>query len=267
MQRNRIDNTKVKIATWNVNSLRVRLAHLLDWLNTVQPDIMALQETKSLDENFPAQEIVDAGYQVIFSGQKSYNGVALLSRMTASEVAMDIPGLADPQRRVLAATYGDLRVLNIYVPNGASVGSEKYDYKLSWLTQLCIYIENQLTLYPRLVVLGDFNIAPEDRDVHDPKAWEGQVMVSEAERSFFSRLLSMGLHDAFRLFEQQTDIFSWWDYRAAGFRRNFGLRIDHILISEALRKNCITCRVDKAPRKLERPSDHAPVLVELDNDG
>lgn len=253
----------MKVATWNVNSLRVRLAHLLDWLTAVQPDIVGLQETKSLDENFPMQEIMDAGYQVIFSGQKSYNGVALLSRIPASEIVKDIPSLVDLQRRVLAATYGDIRVLNIYVPNGASVGSEKYDYKLSWLEQLCAYIESQLTRYPRLVILGDFNIAPEDRDVHDPKVWEGGVMVSEAERTYFLRLLNLGLHDTFRLFEQQTDIFSWWDYRAAGFRRNFGLRIDHILVSDALREHCITCCVDKSPRKLERPSDHAPVIAEF----
>lgn len=253
----------MKIATWNVNSLRVRLPHLLNWLSVNQPDILALQETKLIDENFPIQEIVDAGYQVIFSGQKSYNGVALLSRIPASDVVKNIPSLVDPQRRVLAATFGDIRVLNIYVPNGASVGSEKYSYKMSWLDQLCIYIESQLAFYPRLVVLGDFNIAPEDRDVHDPKMWEGQVMVSEPERAYFSRLLSLGLCDTFRLFEQQADVFSWWDYRAAGFRRNFGLRIDHILVSAALRERCITSCVDKSPRKLERPSDHAPAIAEF----
>ncbi|MEO5703039.1 MAG: exodeoxyribonuclease III [Gammaproteobacteria bacterium] len=253
----------MKVATWNVNSLRVRLLHLLDWLSIAQPDILALQETKLLDEHFPLQEIADAGYQVIFSGQKSYNGVALLSRIPARDVVKDIPRLADPQRRVLAATYGDIRVLNIYVPNGASVGSEKYSYKLSWLDQLCIYIESQLALHPRLVVLGDFNIAPEDRDVHDPQAWEGQVMVSEAERAYFSRLLSLGLCDTFRLFEQQAEVFSWWDYRAAAFRRNLGLRIDHILVSPALREHCLTCNIDKSPRKLERPSDHAPVIAEF----
>ncbi|MEO7558432.1 MAG: exodeoxyribonuclease III [Gammaproteobacteria bacterium] len=254
----------MKIATWNVNSLRVRLPHLLDWIGAAQPDILALQETKLVDEQFPLQDIEAAGYQVIFSGQKSYNGVALLSRSPASDVAKDIPGLVDPQRRVLAATYNDIRVLNIYVPNGASIGSEKYSYKLSWLDQLCIYIEQQLTLYPRLVVLGDFNIAPEDRDVHDPAAWEGQVMVSEAERTYFARLLDLGLCDTFRLFEQQAEIFSWWDYRAAAFRRNLGLRIDHILVSPALRERCMTCSIDKNPRTLERPSDHAPVIAEFE---
>ncbi len=254
----------MKIATWNVNSLRVRLTHVLEWMQIAQPDILALQETKLTDEHFPVREITDTGYQVIFSGQKSYNGVALLSRVPACEVVKDIPCLSDPQRRVLAATYGDIRVLNIYVPNGSSVGSEKYSYKMSWLDQLCIYIENQLLIYPHLVVLGDFNIAPEDRDVHDPKFWEEQVMVSEAERSYFARLLQLGLCDTFRLFEQETGVFSWWDYRAAGFRRNLGLRIDHILVTPALRAKCITCCIDKSPRKLARPSDHAPVTAEFD---
>ena len=254
----------MKIATWNVNSLRVRLPHLLDWMRVAQPDILALHETKLMDEQFPMQDIEAAGYQVVFSGQKSYNGVALLSRIPACDVVRDIPNLVDSQRRVLAATYNGIRVLNIYVPNGASVGSEKYSYKLSWLDQLCIYIEQQLALYPNLVVLGDFNIAPEDSDVHDPKAWEGQILVSEAERSYFTRLLKLGLSDTFRLFEQQADIFSWWDYRAAAFRRNLGLRIDHILVSQALRKRCMTCSIDKNPRTLERPSDHAPVIAEFE---
>lgn len=254
----------MKIATWNVNSLRVRLPHLLNWVRVAQPDILALQETKLMDEQFPMQDIEAAGYQVVFSGQKSYNGVALLSRIPADDVIRDIPNLVDSQRRVLAATYNGIRVLNIYVPNGASVGSEKYSYKLSWLDQLCIYIEQQLALYPNLVVLGDFNIAPEDSDVHDPKAWEGQILVSEAERSYFTRLLKLGLSDTFRLFEQQADIFSWWDYRAAAFRRNLGLRIDHILVSQALRKRCMTCSIDKNPRTLERPSDHAPVIAEFE---
>ncbi len=254
----------LKIATWNVNSLRVRLPHLLAWLSDVQPDIVALQETKLTDDCFPVQEIEAAGYQVAFSGQKSYNGVALLSRVPASEIIRDIPDLDDPQRRILAATCGQLRVLDIYVPNGASVGSEKYVYKLAWLDKLCDYIEQQLKVYPQLVVLGDFNIAPEDRDVHDPKAWEGQVLVSEPERAAFMRLLKFGLNDSFRLFDQPPGIFSWWDYRAMAFRRNMGMRIDHILISPALREHCRGCVVDKAPRKLERPSDHAPVIAEFD---
>lgn len=275
----------MKIATWNVNSLRVRLPHLVEWVATACPDILALQETKLTDDFFPVQELAALGYQAVYAGQKSYNGVALLSRFEARNVVRDIPDLDDPQRRVLSATYAvpqgiltdagtvpitdsvgvvqDVRVLNIYVPNGSSVGSEKYSYKLSWLDKLCAYIEAQLRLYPRLVVLGDFNIAPEDRDVHDPKIWEGQVMVSEAERHFFNRLLSLGLWDTFRLFEQQPELFSWWDYRAAAFRRNLGLRIDHILVSPALRQLCVTCSIDKTPRKLERPSDHAPVIAEF----
>ncbi|HLA75721.1 MAG TPA: exodeoxyribonuclease III [Gammaproteobacteria bacterium] len=275
----------MKIATWNVNSLRVRLPHLVEWVATACPDILALQETKLTDDFFPVQELAALGYQAVYAGQKSYNGVALLSRFEARDVVRDIPDLDDPQRRVLSATYAvpqgiltdagtvpitdsvgvvqDVRVLNIYVPNGSSVGSEKYSYKLSWLDKLCAYIEAQLRLYPRLVVLGDFNIAPEDRDVHDPKIWEGQVMVSEAERHFFNRLLSLGLWDTFRLFEQQPELFSWWDYRAAAFRRNLGLRIDHILVSPALRQHCVTCSIDKTPRKLERPSDHAPVIAEF----
>ncbi|MEW6354108.1 MAG: exodeoxyribonuclease III [Pseudomonadota bacterium] len=253
----------MKIATWNVNSLRVRLAHLLDWLNTVQPDVLALQETKITDEVFPVQEIEAAGYHVVFSGQKSYNGVALLSRSPARDVVKNIPHLDDPQRRVLSATYDGVRVVNVYVPNGSSVGSEKYDYKLSWLDKLCIYLEQQLALHPRLIVLGDFNIAPDDRDVHDPKAWAGQVMVSESERAVFARLQALGLSDAFRLFEQGSETFSWWDYRAGAFRRNMGLRIDHILVSSALRKQCRVCHIDTAPRKLERPSDHAPVIAEF----
>lgn len=253
----------LKIATWNVNSLRVRLAQMLDWLHTTQPDILALQETKLTDDCFPVAEIEGAGYQIIYSGQKSYNGVAVLSRRTATDIVKDIPNLHDPQRRILAATYQDLRVLNIYIPNGSIIGSDKYSYKLSWLDKLCAYINQQLTIYPRLVVLGDFNIAPEDRDVYDPQAWEGQVLVSEPERAAFKCLLEMGLCDSFRLFEQQTPGYTWWDYRAMAFRRNLGLRIDHILVSRALGAQCLACYVDKAPRKLERPSDHAPVIAEF----
>lgn len=253
----------MKIATWNVNSLRVRLAHLLDWLNTEQPDIVALQETKLTDDCFPVSEIEAAGYQVVFCGQRSYNGTAILSQILATDVINAMPGLEDPQQRLLAATYGDVRVLNLYAPNGSSVGSEKYAYKLDWYAKLCAYVERQLAIYPYLVALGDFNIAPEDRDVHDPMAWKGQVLVSEPERAVFRCLLDMGLCDTFRRFDQEPGTFSWWDYRAAAFRRNLGLRIDHILASPALCERCFACRVDKAPRKLERPSDHAPVIAEF----
>ena len=253
----------MKIATWNVNSLRVRLPHLLAWLDTEKPDIVALQETKTVDEDFPLGEIHAAGYQAVFSGQKSYNGVALLSRHTATEVVRDIENLDDPQRRVLAASYNGLRVINLYVPNGSSVDSEKYIYKLSWLEKISAWIQQQLSTHEHLIVLGDFNIAPEDRDVHDPAAWQGQVLVSDAERAAFNHLQSLGLQDSFRLFEQHETTFSWWDYRAGAFRRNHGMRIDHILISPALRALCTSCRIDTTPRKLERPSDHAPVVAEF----
>ncbi len=253
-----------QIATWNVNSLNVRLPQVLDWLREQQPDILALQETKLTDADFPLLDIANSGYQAVFSGQKTYNGVAILSRRPASDPATDIPGLNDPQRRVLGVTIGDVRVLNLYVPNGQSVGSDKYAYKLAWLDQLAAWLETERARYPRLIVLGDFNIAPEDRDVHDPAAWTGQVLCSAAERAAFRRLLDLGLQDAFRLFPQENQTFSWWDYRAAAFRRNLGLRIDHILISPALAAVCKSCQVDKAPRRLERPSDHAPVMAEFE---
>jgi exodeoxyribonuclease-3 len=253
----------MKIATWNVNSLRTRLGHLLDWLAAEAPDVVGLQETKTVDEAFPQEAIAAAGYRAAFAGQKTYNGVALLSREPAEQVVTDLPGLDDPQRRVLGATVGGVRVLNLYVPNGAEVGSEKYAYKLDWLAHLIVYASEQLAAYPRLVLMGDFNIAPEDRDVHDPAAWEGQVLVSQPERSAFRRLLEAGLSDTFRLFEQEEGSFSWWDYRQGAFRRNMGLRIDHILASAPLAAACTACRVDKGPRRLQRPSDHAPVMADF----
>lgn len=254
----------MKIATWNVNSLRVRLPQVLDWLAQEQPDILGLQETKILDAEFPVAEIQAAGYQAVYSGQKAYNGVALLSRLPAHDVVRDLPNLNDVQRRVIAATIGDVRVLNLYVPNGESVGSEKYAYKLDWLEKLIQYVEGELAVYPRVVLIGDFNIAPEDRDVHDPKAWEGRVLFSEPEKAAFRRLLAAGLCDTFRLFEQEEKSFSWWDYRMMAFRRNMGLRIDHILASRELCAACRSCRIDKNPRRLERPSDHAPVIAEFE---
>ena len=256
----------IEIATWNVNSLNVRLPHVLDWLRDRQPDILALQETKLTDPDFPTLDIAEAGYQAVFSGQKTYNGVAILSRLPASDLVTALPGLDDPQRRVLGATIGDIRILNLYVPNGQAVGSDKYAYKLAWLDQLAQWLPAELAQHPRLVALGDFNIAPEDRDVYDPAAWSGQVLCSEPERAAFRRLLDLGLKDVFRLFPREDHIFSWWDYRAAAFRRNMGLRIDHILVSPALAAVCIACQVDKAPRGLERPSDHAPVIAEFNTD-
>lgn len=255
-----------RIATWNVNSLKVRLPQVLDWLGQQQPDILALQETKLPDADFPTLDIANAGYQSLFSGQKTYNGVALLSRLPAVDLVTDLPGLDDPQRRVLGATIGGVRVLNLYIPNGQAVGSDKYAYKLAWLDQLMAWVETELAHYSRLIVLGDYNIAPEDRDVHDPVAWAGQVLCSEPERAAFRRLQDLGLKDAFRLFPQAERSFTQWDYRAAAFRRNLGLRIDHILVSPALAVACTACWIDSAPRRLERPSDHTPVIAEFNLD-
>lgn len=254
----------MKIATWNVNSLKVRLPQVLDWLSLVQPDVLALQETKLTDDKFPAAEIEAAGYHSVFSGQKTYNGVALLSKKTGTDVARDIPGVDDPQRRVIAAAYGDMRVINLYAPNGESVDSDKYQYKLGWLAKLTDFAVQELKRYPKLVMLGDFNIAPQDRDVYDPLMWEGKVLCSAPERQAFQRLLETGLFDTFRLFDQAEKQFSWWDYRMNAFRRNMGLRIDHVLASKPLCKKCRSCVIDKAPRKNERPSDHTPVVAEFE---
>lgn len=255
----------MKIATWNVNSLKVRLPQVLDWMAANQPDILCLQETKLQDENFPLSEIAAAGYHTVYSGQKTYNGVALLSKHQGYEIVNGISGLDDPQKRVLGAVYGDVRVVCIYVPNGQYVGSEKYQYKLKWLAALKEWMRDMLSMYPKLVLLGDFNIAPEECDVHDAKLWEGQCLFSLPEREAFREVLGLGLVDSFRLFEQPEKSFSWWDYRMMAFRRNLGLRIDHILLSGELAKACTACGIDKAARKLQRPSDHAPVMVELRN--
>ncbi|GAB1232406.1 exodeoxyribonuclease III [Ferrigenium sp. UT4] len=251
----------MKIATWNVNSLKVRLPHLLGWLADARPDVVCLQETKSEDKNFPVADLQAAGYHCAFSGQKTYNGVAILSREPISEVHYGIPDFADEQKRVVAATLGDVRIVCVYVPNGQEVGSDKYAYKLQWLAALTGWLRGELAKYPKLALLGDYNIAPEDRDVHDPQAWQGTVLVSEPERAAFHALQSLGLRDAFRMFEQAEKSYSWWDYRMLAFRRNQGLRIDHILVSHALQ--CTACTIDKAPRKLERPSDHTPVIAEV----
>jgi exodeoxyribonuclease-3 len=253
----------MKLATWNVNSLKVRLPHLTDWLAQVQPDIVCLQELKLEDAKFPRAELEAAGYQSAFSGQKTYNGVAILSRSPLLEVSTGIPGFQDEQKRVIAATVGDVRVISVYCPNGQAVGSDKYAYKLSWFAALKDYLIGEVQRHSRVVVAGDFNVAPEDRDVHDPKAWEGQILVSEPERSAWRALLGVGLSDTFRLFEQAEKIFSWWDYRMMGFRRNAGLRIDHVLASAELARRCTASTIDKAPRKLERPSDHAPAVAEF----
>jgi exodeoxyribonuclease-3 len=254
----------LKIASWNVNSLKVRLDQVLQWLETTQVDILGLQETKLLDENFPVQAFLQRGFYVEFSGQKTYNGVAIISKYPIKDVCRDIPELDDPQRRILAATIGDIRLINLYVPNGAAVDSDKYTYKLMWLDKVTSFMQQQLSDYPRMAVLGDFNIAPEDRDVHSPEEWAGSVLVSPKERQAFFGWIELGLNDSFRKFSQAKELYSWWDYRAAGFRRNRGMRIDHILLSDALSADCIESAIDLEPRRHERPSDHAPVWVALD---
>lgn len=253
----------MRIATWNVNSLRVRLPQLAQWVASAQPDVVALQETKTTDEQFPRDEIVALGYHCVFAGQKSYNGVALLSRTPATDVVTQFPGFDDPQRRVLAATVDGVRVVNFYVPNGSEVGSEKYAYKLQWLQHARDFLAAQLEHYPRLVVLGDFNIAPDDRDVYDPATWKDQVLCSAPERAALQRIAELGLSDVLRQFTQEPGLYSWWDYRQAAFRRNLGLRIDLILASPALSALCTACHIEKEPRKWERPTDHAPVVAEF----
>lgn len=253
----------LRIATWNVNSIRARLDHLCQWLDKVQPDIVGVQETKVVDEDFPDSDFAEQGYYSVFSGQKSYNGVALLSRYKAENIVTAFPDLDDPQKRVIAATYGAVRVINLYVPNGASLDSDKYAYKLTWLEHLQRFIAAELEQHSQLVVLGDFNIAPEDRDVHDPVAWEGKILVSPPERQALTELCDLGLKDSFRQFHTEEGQFSWWDYRQGGFRRNRGLRIDFVLSSAALLELCTGCTIDKEPRTWEKPSDHAPVIAEF----
>ena len=251
----------MKLASWNVNSLNVRLPHVLDWLRGQQPDALCLQELKLEDAKFPLAAIEDAGYHAVFDGQKTYNGVAILSRARPEDVSKGMPGFADEQKRVIAATVNGLRVICIYVPNGQSLESDKYQYKLRWLEALAGYMKQQIADYGEVALLGDYNIAPEDRDVHDPKAWEGQVLCSAPERAALQKLMALGLKDSFRLFDQPDKSYSWWDYRMNGFRRNLGLRIDHILLTEPVAARCESAAIDLAPRKLERPSDHAPVTA------
>jgi exodeoxyribonuclease-3 len=254
----------MRIASWNVNSLKVRLPQVLEWLQAHQPDVLGLQETKLVDANFPADAFRALGYHVSFSGQPTYNGVALVSRAPQAEVVTDLDGLDDHQRRVLGATVDGVRVLNLYVPNGQAVGTEKYAYKLDWLGKLHGHLAVELARHPRCVVMGDFNIAPDDRDVHDPEEWAGKVLCSEPERAALRKILGLGFADTFRLFDQPEGVYSWWDYRAAGFRRNRGLRIDLVLASEELAGSCTHSAVDVEPRRNERPSDHAPVVAVFD---
>lgn len=253
----------MKIASWNVNSIRVRQQHVLDWLGEQRPDVLGLQELKMPTEDFPADAFGDAGYHAVAYGQKTYNGVALLSGEAPRDVSEGIPNFPDEQRRAIAATYGDIRVVNLYVPNGHAVDSDKYHYKLAWLDALRDYLADELSRYPRMVVMGDFNIAPGDRDVYDPEEWRERILCSTPERDRLHALEALGFADSFRLFEQPDASYSWWDYRAAAFRRKRGLRIDLLLASEALAPSCTCSIIDPAPRKLERPSDHAPVFAEF----
>ena len=254
----------MRLATWNVNSLKVRLPQVLDFLKTQQPDVLCLQETKLEDEKFPLLEFTAAGYQGVFSGQKTYNGVAILSKSSPHEVTFGIADFSDPQKRVISATVNGVRVICAYVPNGESVRSQKYAYKLDWLRRLQSCLKLELEKYPRLAILGDYNIAPEDRDVHDPKLWAGKVLFSDPEKAAFKELIALGLCDGFRLFDQPEKSFSWWDYRTNGYKRGLGLRIDHILLSTELAQHCKGCLIDCERRGHERPSDHAPVLIELE---
>jgi len=254
----------MKIATWNVNSMNVRRAHVLEWLQTHEPDVLVLQEIKQVTEKFPADDLQAIGYHSIASGQKTYNGVAVISKIPATDPVTDFPDLDDPQRRILASTVGDVRVIDLYIPNGSEVGSEKYTYKLGWLSSLRRFLEAEMKAHEKLVVLGDFNIAPADEDVHDPEGWGEAILCSPQERKALRDLTELGLTDVFRKFEHPEKTFSWWDYRAAGFRRNAGLRIDLILTSDAMTKHCTSCYIDREPRAWERPSDHAPVVAEFD---
>jgi exodeoxyribonuclease-3 len=253
----------MKIATWNVNSLKVRLSHVLQWLSENPVDILCLQETKLTDDKFPLTEINAAGYQVVFSGQKTYNGVAILSKLPITDVVKNNPRYEDPQQRILAATIGGMRIVCAYVPNGQAVDSDKYLYKLDWLAALRDWLAEEMAAHPEFALLGDYNIAPEDRDVHDPLEWAGQIHCSDRERAALAALNALGLTDAFRLFEQPDKSYSWWDYRMLAFRRNRGLRIDHILLAPALAARCVASEIDRAPRKWEQPSDHVPVTATL----
>ena len=266
-------NDGFKIATWNVNSLKVRLPQVLEWLDQSGCDVLALQETKTEDSAFPAEALQAAGYHVVYTGQKTYNGVAIIARQASldhagiSEVIYNVPGYADPQKRVITATVNGVRVINLYVVNGSEVDSDKYAYKLAWLEKVTAFIQQQRAQYEQLVVLGDFNIAPGDADIYDPDAWRGKILFSEPEHAALAKIIDLGLTDIYRQFEQPAESYSWWDYRAAGFRRNRGMRIDLILASDQLSKACLDSQIDKTPRGWERPSDHTPVWAAFDLSG
>jgi exodeoxyribonuclease-3 len=254
----------MKIATWNVNSMNVREPHVIEWLQAHEPDVLVLQEIKQITEKFPAEALQAIGYHSIASGQKTYNGVAVISKTPAVDPVFDFPDLDDPQRRILASTVNGIRIIDLYIPNGSEVGSDKYAYKLGWLDSLRRFLKAELETHEKLVVLGDFNIAPADADVHDPEKWGEAILCSPAERKALTDLYELGLSDVFRKFDHPEKTFSWWDYRAAGFRRNAGLRIDLILTSDVMTERCTASYVDKEPRGWERPSDHAPVVAEFD---
>jgi exodeoxyribonuclease-3 len=254
----------MKIATWNVNSMNVRQPHVVEWLEANSPDVLVLQEIKQVTEKFPVEALAEIGYKSVANGQKTYNGVAVISRSEPEDTVFEFPGFDDPQRRVLAATIDGVRIVNLYIPNGSEVGSEKYDYKLRWLATLRDFLEDELSRHDELAVLGDFNIAPADEDVWDAEKWGEAILCSPKERDALGKLIDLGLTDVFRKFEQPEKTFSWWDYRAAGFRRNAGLRIDLILTTDALTEACTASYVDKEPRAWERPSDHTPVVAEFE---
>lgn len=260
----------MKLATWNVNSLNVRLPHVLDWLEANPVDALCLQELKQTDDKFPLDAFIERGYQACWAGQKTYNGVAIISRQAGTDIQRNIPGYEDPQQRIIATTLpgtgtmDELRVISAYCPNGQAVGSDKYAYKLDWYAALRDWLADELRRYPHLVILGDYNVAPADEDVHDPQAWEGDILVSEPERAAFQSLLNLGLTDTFRLFDQAPQSFSWWDYRRFAFRRNAGVRIDHVLSSPSLTPHCTACVIDKTPRAWEKPSDHTPVIASFE---
>ncbi len=255
----------MQLATWNVNSLKVRLPHVLKWLEENPVDVLCLQELKTVDEKFPVAEIEAAGYHVVFSGQKTYNGVAILSKHPISDVVKNNPLFPDNHQRIIAGTIEGMRIVCVYIPNGQSLDSDKFTYKMQWLKALHDWLKSEAEKYPQMALLGDYNIAPEDRDVCDPAAWEGQTHVSEPERNAFKDLLGLNMKDAFRMFDQAEKLYSWWDYRQMAFRRNMGLRIDHILLTQPLADRCISCVIDKVPRKWEQPSDHAPVIATLND--
>jgi len=257
----------MKLASWNVNSLKVRLPQVLAWLQQQTPDVLGLQETKLPDDRFPSEALREAGYHAVFSGQPTYNGVALLARTAPEDVVTDPEGIEDEQRRIIAATVDGVRIINLYVVNGKAVGSDKYDYKLDWLTRVTRWIGAEMQHHSRVAVMGDFNIAPGDADVHDPEAWHERILCSTPEREALQKIMELGLTDSLRLFPREQPVFSWWDYRQAAFRRNLGLRIDLILLSPALARVCAASYIDAGPRAWERPSDHAPAVVERESPG